>query len=365
MLCSLSVFNFRNLQDTTVALAPGLTCISGENAQGKTALVEAVGFLCQTRSFRTSKVAECIRWGEPAASVFGKQQHHVRGEESLGVSIEGSKRKYFINGKALRSASEFFGKIPGVVFTPQELALVQGAPLERRSFLDLYLSQLMPAHASNLNDYARALKSKNALLRGSRVAPEELTPWNTILAERGAEIFFARQKFLGEFQQFVGRVHRELFAVDGELSLQIESRLQKELEGGGAQQALVFLEAAASKEIAAEGALYGVHRDDLAICLNQKEARSYASQGQTRSIVLSLLLGVIDLLSERIGSPPVVVLDDVAAELDLQRSERFFGSLLERQGQILVTGTDLSVKPLRSVKSAQQLVVKNGEISAC
>ncbi len=360
---ALSFFGFRNLKDATISFEERINVFIGKNAQGKTSIVEGLSFLGLGKSFRSSKAEEIVCFGKEAASVFGIVETEDQGELQLGVSIENGRKSFFLNGKKTKNTAEFIGKVPLVIFTPADLFLIQGGPAERRDFIDNYASQLFLQHEARLAMYAEALRNKNALLKSERATPEQLVPWNEILAREGTEIFLARERFIEKLLPHLQRTHGALFAIDGVLTIETSSRLSDVIRDE--VQHRNFLNTSSGKEIAAGMSLYGVHRDDFIFLLSGREAKSFASQGQTRSVVLALLLSVIDLLAaEHSGAYPIVVLDDVASELDQSRSESFFEKLLSRDGQVFITGTDHSLEGVKSVSQACKLYVVSGEVCA-
>ncbi len=356
------VFNFRNLSDQSVDLSCGPIHITGLNGNGKTNFIEAIYLLSGSRSFRTSVSNELSRWGESQCSVFGTVTHKL-GTEELGVALTPGKREAFLNGNPLSSISELLGRLTIVAFSPADLQLIKGSPSGRRRFLDRHMVDIQPAFLKTLMAYQRALASKSALLKQSYVDYQQLVPWNSLLAEYGGKIVDNRSSFLKSLSDKASAFHHSYAPMDGDLALDLESDL---LDPSGKVDSGYIahqFERAAQREIATRSPVVGVQRDDIKVSLGGVDSRSYASQGQTRSIVLSLKLGVIDMLDEVKGESPVVLLDDVDSELDAARSERLFGTLLEKSRQMIVTGTTTPPKPLDGHPSLQILEMVNGLVS--
>jgi DNA replication and repair protein RecF len=366
----LKVYNFRNLRDQTVELHNGPVYITGKNGNGKTNLVEALYLLSGSRSFRTNTQTELVKWGQKEASVFGTVESET-GSVELGLAFTASgqkasaQRTAYKNGEPLASIAELMGACTVVAFSPADLSLVKGAPAGRRKFLDRHMVDLQPSFLNVLMAYQRALESKSALLKSQGVSPGDLVPWNKLLTEYGGKIVDNRLKFLKELIDKSSLFHQEFAQSDGELHLALES----ELVGSDGQVSLELVEQElarlAPREITFKSCLFGPHRDDVAISLGGVDSRAYASQGQTRSIVLALKLGVIELLEARLGEPPIVILDDVDSELDASRTERLFTALSKRKRQLFITGTATAPKELAKagVAEIQTLEVTDGIIS--
>jgi DNA replication and repair protein RecF len=356
------VFNFRNLADQSVNLSNGPIYITGLNGNGKTNFIEAIYLLSGSRSFRTNVSNELSRWGESQCSVFGVVTTAL-GTEELGISLTPGRREAFSNGDPLGSISELLGRLCIVAFSPADLMLIKGSPSGRRRFLDRHMVDLQPNFLKTLMTYQRALASKSALLKQGYVDYQQLLPWNTLLAEYGGKVVENRSKFLKSLCEKSSVIHSSYANMDGQLGLELESDLLD--PSGEVNQDYIAhqFERAAQREIATRSPVVGVQRDDIKVTLGGVDGRAYASQGQTRSIVLSLKLGVIDLLDEVKGESPVVLLDDVDSELDQARSERLFKTLLEKPRQLIVTGTATPPKPLDGDPSLQILKMEKGLVS--
>ncbi len=355
---SLKIYNFRNLQDTEVTFDPGVNFFIGKNGQGKTNLVEAINFLSSGRSFRTQKSKELIRFGSKDLSVFGHVLH-ADWDVDLGVSIESSKRKAFVNGDQVKTLQDYIGKLICVSFTPGDLILIKGPPGERRVFLDKYLSSLDSQYFDILVRYNKALSHKRALLHEDQLKRQEVSTWNEILSDWIVLIHKKRLEFLRKLEALASKTYNRLAPADGPVKLVLESKLSGEDTGADVYQ---MLEEAMDKEWRQRSCLIGPHRDDIDITFGDLSARSYASQGQTRSLVLSLLSGVIDLIKEETGEFPVILLDDVESELDASRNKHLVEIVMEKEAQVIITGTDASAYKDYAEKNIR--VIASGEISS-
>lgn len=333
----LKLYNFRNIADGIYRFSPGLNLICGRNGQGKTNLVEAINILGTGRSFRTQSVAELVRWGQQEASVFALVKGDVTDVE-LGVAVADGSRAAFVNGDKVRSLTDFVGRLLAVTFSPTDLAIIKGSPQGRRKFLDRHTVDLEPNLMASFLDYNRALRSKSALLKRGDVETEALEPWNVILARAAAPIIRARRLVLKALEERADEFYRAIARDDGRVTLALET----DVSGDDPTAEDVFLQLAAvtSREKRYKSAVLGPHRDDIIVSLDGRDARAFASQGQARSLVLALKLGVIALLEAQRHESPIVVLDDVDSELDQSRCDALFELVYEAKRQVFVTGTD-------------------------
>lgn len=357
----ITVYNFRNLGDQSVTLSRGPVYITGLNGNGKTNLVEAIYLLSGSRSFRTNSNSELLAWGKREASVFGTVTHKT-GTEEIGVSFSPGQRAAYRNGNELASMTELIGVCPVVSFSPSDLSLVKGSPAGRRKFLDRHMVDLHPSFLHTLMAYQRALASKSALLKESGVTIDKLAPWNELLTEYGGKVVDNRRNFLQQLTERAAEFHAEFAPSDGALALKLESDCLASDGSVSLEGIRDGFERAANREIAIRSTTFGPHRDDVSITLGGVDARAYASQGQTRSIVLSLKLGVIELIEAKLGESPVVILDDVDSELDRGRSERLFKALTKGDRQIIVTGTAPPEGELLSNSTLQILRIELGVV---
>jgi DNA replication and repair protein RecF len=254
-----------------------------------------------------------------------------------------------------------------VAFSPSDLSLVKGAPAGRRRFLDRHMVDLQPSFLGTLVAYQRAVASKAALLKSSQVDISQLEAWNEILTEHGGKIVENRLNFLKSLGERARVFQSEFAQSDGDLQLTLESDFVTK-EGVVSRDAIIQgLQKIAEREIVMRSTLFGPHRDDVAISLGNSadgrgiDARAFASQGQTRSIVLALTLGVIELMEDKLGEAPIVVLDDVDSELDAPRAKRLFAALGRRERQLIITGTSQPPPELQQGLHAEVQLVQISE----
>jgi len=325
----LSLADFRSYEHLEVSLAPGVNAFVGSNGQGKTNLIEGVVYLSTLSSHRVATDAPLIRRGAERAIV---RADVVRDDRSLQIEVEitaGRANKARINKSAVPRTREILGIVRTVVFAPEDLALVKGDPSERRRFLDDLLVQRHPRLAGTRADYDRVLKQRNALLKSSgsarRTNPDDvartLEVWDEQVAALGAELTVARRELVDLLRPRVGSAYAELIdsgdTVDLEYSTSVNDLPTDEV--AAAREGLLTAMAARRREELDRGlTLVGPHRDDLMLTLGPVPVKGYASHGESWSTALALRLASYDLLTEE-SAAPVLILDDVFAELDASR----------------------------------------------
>ena len=373
----LSLTDFRSYAQVDLSLEPGVTVLVGSNGIGKTNLMEAIGYLATLNSHRVSTDAPLLRFGTDRAMIRAKL---VRGEQAtvLELEINASRAN---RGRINRSnpvrARDLLGICQTVLFAPEDLALVKGDPSNRRRFLDELLVSLMPRHAATRSDYDRVLKQRNALLKSGRAgkftAGHEATldVWDQHMARAGAELLHARLELVDRLQPHLKNAYAQLTDGSKEASAVYRSTLQDILDDDGAgagagtspelgagfaaeapkddlrllsveqltERYIQAFAASRRRELERGISLVGPHRDELELVLGSAPAKGYASHGETWSMCLSLRLASYYVMLDDArtgGSPPILILDDVFAELDVQR-RRKLAAIVSGAEQVLVT----------------------------
>ena len=357
----IEIENFRNIGSASVAFTEGVNLLHGDNAQGKTNLLEAVYFTALGKSFRPVKEAELIRFGEESARVVNRFSDSVR-QQSLSFRLFAGRGHRIVeqNGLKIGRMSEMVGAFRVVLFCPEHLSLIQGGPELRRNYLNVALSQLRPMYLQSLQRYNKLLKERNALLKR---APEDMATfkatepmWSAQLAHEAAIITIHRARYVSQVNDHVKACFSDMMTkYEGgdelpELTYQptlgsewLESHKDDpDLFTNGQRLEERYLELLTTRhdrEIGAGATLWGIHKDDVKITLNGRPARLYASQGQQRSLALAMKLaeGWVSAY-ESAGDMPVFLFDDVLSELDAHRRDYLVQEMKGRQ--VIMTACD-------------------------
>jgi DNA replication and repair protein RecF len=335
--------NFRNYMDEEIFFSKNINLIFGENAQGKTNIIEALYLLATGKSHRTNNIKEMIRYGEKAfriTLVFEdrgyEQKIEIRYEKDTGKEL-------VVNEVKKEKMSEILGIVPSVLFAPESLLSVKGSPGERRKILDVVLCQINKRYLNNLQKYIRIIKNKNFLLKQIKIkrnAEEQLDIWNESQAITGAEIIKERRDIIRNLEK---RMNNILCGIsDGKEQVKVNYKTVIEEEQQKVyEKMLEIIKQNKEKEIEQGICLYGPHRDDMEIYVNDKNSRVYCSQGQQRSVALALNIGILEEIEEKIEKTPILLLDDVMSELDIKRQEYLYNFLDKRQ--TIITSTEKSL----------------------
>jgi DNA replication and repair protein RecF len=329
--------DFRPYRALDCSFEPGVTAIVGPNGAGKTSLLEAVHFGCLGWTPRTSDEARVVREGAPLTRV---EVEAVGPDAPLTVAVgfePGRPKRITVDGAAQRSADRLAELFAILVFTPDRLALVKGAPALRRSAFDRTVARLWPRYGRIASDYARALHQRNQLLRRVRAGatgPESLATWEEQLALLGAEIRAARERLVERLGPPFARSLEALGADPGEQPLAYRASGPSDAAGLAGE-----LARRRAGDVERLQTTEGPHLDDFRFQDRRRDVRAYGSQGEQRTVVLALLLAEAELVAEVRGFSPLLLLDDVASELDADRRRRLLGAVAEH-GQALVTTTD-------------------------
>jgi DNA replication and repair protein RecF len=325
--------DFRNYGRLDADFAPGFHLLLGGNAQGKTNILEAIYLLSTLRSFRGVGGAQMVRHGQKGYFAGGTAVH--QGRHELKLYWSGTERSLSLDGQPVRKLTEYLGVLRTVVFCTEDLQLVKGTGRIRRRFMDLLLSQTHPAYLPLLQRYARALRSRNALLKQSILDEAALGGFSEELVRAGSELIRLREELVPRVSPLARLAYRRISNDAEELRLEYQRSAKQDLA--------VELAQSRKRERSYRTTLVGPHRDDLQLTLNSRSAAQYASEGQKRSVALSLKLAQAEYLTGIHGSPPILLIDDVMGELDAKRRSGFL-PLLERShragGQAFMTATE-------------------------
>lgn len=361
-----SLREFKSFEAIDLSPDEHVNILVGDNAQGKTNFLEGIYYLCALRSFRPLKDKELVRFGKERANISadirsGRETYRME----VGISVA-SRREVSINGVKQQKTADMLGNLNCVLFSPEDLMLIKGSSAVRRRFMNLSLSQLRPRYFDLLIEYNRLLVRKSRMLKDLEAKPslfEALEAYNIRLAEVGGGIIAYRDRFVRKLGEKASAIHADIAAGErlglgyvthrgimetGVSEEEIRSRL------------LNLLNENIRLECRAKTCLYGPHRDDISVCLDGSAARSYASQGQTRTAALGLKLAERDIFYEDRGEYPVLLLDDLLSELDRYRQEYILRNI--GQGQVFITCCDLNERERMLADSVYN--IKNSKITS-
>lgn len=367
-LKELSLNNFRNYVKLELKFNSNLVVFFGRNAQGKTNILESIFLSCTGRSHRTSKDKELILWGKDRASVkilCSKEE----GDSLIELFLHSKDRKKIhINGIPAQRLGELMGHLNSVLFSPEDLKLVKGGPGERRRFIDMEISQVRPRYFYSLQQYNRILKQRNNLLKEiqqNSSLRKTLPIWNEQLAKVSAYIMLQRKFFIDSLYHISKQIHREISAGSEELEVWYNPSISFDTEDMN-KIAEIFLETLQKNEeedIKRGSTSKGCHRDDMQININGVDLKTFGSQGQQRTAVLSLKLSEIELMYRETGEYPILLLDDVMSELDNFRQKMLL-SYLDRV-QTFITTTELINLPGINMQNVELYEINKGTASKC
>ena len=361
---SLSLRDFRNYEALQVELDPGVNLIMGDNAQGKTNLLEAIGYLGSGRSFRAQKNSEMIRFGADFADISGKVYIQERQQSLRWVLFSGSRpRQTYRNGVKKKNAGEIAGVLPTVLFCPEDLTILKMGSSQRRRFGDHALCQLRPNYDAALTEYNRILEQKGRILKDHFDNPallEILPEYNTRLCQVGALLISYRARFYESLGKSAAVFHNQFSGGAEDFSLEYKtvstvsdpfapvSRLTEDL--------LNHLQGHYRAELESGQCLTGPHKDDFSVSLSGIDLKAYGSQGQTRTAAISLKLAQRELMGREFGEEPVLLLDDVLSELDPGRQDFVLNQIVS--GQVFIT----CCEPGRFTKLGKTIQIEKGKV---
>ena len=335
-LAHLRLRDFRNYPRLDADIAPGFHLLLGDNAQGKTNILEAVYLMATLRSFRGVGGAQMIRHGQKGYFVGGNVVG--QGEHEIKIYWSVRERKLALDGQPVKKLTDYLGVLRTVVFCTEDLQLVKGAARARRRFLDLLLAQTQPGYLPLLQRYMRAVRARNALLKHSCMGGTDeaaLDSFSQELVKLGDEIIRARRELAPKFSPLARLAYRRISSDAEELRIEYQPSVKKDFA--------VELAQSRAREQTYRSTLVGPHRDDLQLLLNEKSAAQFGSEGQKRTLAIALKMAQAEYLAGIHGSPPILLIDDVMGELDEKRRGGFL-PLLEHArkagGQVFMTATE-------------------------
>lgn len=348
----IKIKNFRNYNEEEIIFDKNINIFYGENAQGKTNIIEAIFLSSLGKSFRAKKDVEMIKLNENSAII---EVEYEKSDRDGNIKIElGNKKNIYLNGIKIKKLSELLGNINTVIFTPDDINILKGGPQNRRRFLDIMISQLRPNYMYVLNLYLKTIEQRNKYLRQIKEEHKDekfLDIWDEKLADYAIKICEYRTEFIEKIIKKIKNIHNKITSEKEEIKIEYIT------ECNNKEDYLKLLKERRKLDIIKGFTTKGIHRDDFVIYINNKEINIYGSQGQNRTAMLSLKLSELQVIYDEIGEYPILLLDDFMSELDKNRRKNFLENI--ENTQVIITGTEkLDIENLNYL----EYNVSNGKI---
>ena len=351
---------FRNLSLSDLPFSKGVNILYGDNAQGKTNILEAVYFCAVGRSLRAENNRELVKFGCDEAHVqvvVNRDDFPFTIDAHIALNGNKSTKTLSINHVSVKNTRELFGKLMVVLFSPEDLRLIKSGPAERRRFMDMEICQLSTIYYSDLRDYHRALKQRNQLLKQlkrERRQQDSLFVWDEQLKINGTRIMHTRAAFVTKISEIAAEIHHHITSGKEELALTYQPNIED------ADLYTAAMQQSHERDIQAGTTSAGIHKDDILFTINGIAARNYGSQGQQRTAALSAKLAEIEIMRSNAKTTPVLLLDDVLSELDGNRQSFLLTQINDLQ--TILTCTGLEDVLTKSVSDANIMQVKSGSV---
>ncbi len=342
----LKLQNFRNHTEREVEWAPHLNVVTGPNGAGKTNLIDAIHYLCMSRSFVANSDRYVVHEDQSFFILKGLFHGSIRSEFEVTCSYsKGEGKKVFVNDSPLERLSDLIGRVPVVVLCPEDRKLTSEGPSERRSFIDAFISQINPPYLQDLIDYRKVRRQRNNLLQEfqyDRSTKEAyLEPWDQQLVDAGARIVAKRNQVIKQFQEYLHQQYDMITGLKHRTFLEYQTFCEPSSDPETIRDRYWDkLEEYREKELEREVTIVGPHRDEIVFYLDDKELRRYGSQGQHRLFALALKLAQLFYFTDELDDLPIFLLDDVFGDLDPHKIEVLLNALIDHAGQIFVTSAN-------------------------
>ena len=356
----ISAENFRNLSLLDQQFSKGINILYGDNAQGKTNILEAVYFCAVGRSLRADNNRELVRFGSQEAHIkvgVNRDDYDFTIDAHIQLSNNKSVKTLSIDHVAVKNTRELFGRLMVVLFSPEDLRLIKAGPAERRRFMDMEICQISPVYYSDLRDYHRALKQRNQLLKQlkrNRSQVDSLPVWDEQLNINGCRIMQTRAAFINKINDIATDIHKYITDGKEELVLTYQPNIEDPVNYRK------ILQQSQERDVLTGTTSAGIHKDDILFSINGIPARNYGSQGQQRTAALSAKLAEIEIMRHKSKTTPVLLLDDVLSELDGSRQHFLLTQFNDLQTILTCTGLEDVLS--KSTNNAQIMQVKAGEV---
>ncbi|KRL01655.1 DNA replication/repair protein RecF [Liquorilactobacillus capillatus] len=366
-LDKLTLKNFRNYQNVELSFSPQVNVLIGENAQGKTNLLEAIYVLAMTRSHRTSNERELLMFKQETAIISGEVERKL-GKLKLELILSKKGKKAKANHLEQARLSQYIGQLNVILFAPEDLSLVKGAPSVRRKFIDMEFGQIDPHYLHNLSQYKAVLKQRNKYLKQIQAKKTTdlvlLEVLSDQLAAFGAEIVVRRLKFLAKLERYAQDIQKDITQSKEKLTFEYESSVTGVMDKTVEelyQKMRRYLTENSKKEIFQGTTLYGPHRDDVRFLINTRNVQTYGSQGQQRTTALAVKLAEIELMRDETGEYPILLLDDVLSELDGDRQTHLLKTI-QNKVQTFLTTPSLSEVTRQLINDPKIFKITQGKV---
>lgn len=356
-ILEINYINFRNLIDRNLKFSPKMNLFLGKNGQGKTSIIEAVYFGATGKSFRTSKNPDMIKYGKNKVGCFIEYEDRIN-QKNLSVKIDSQKKEYSFNRKKI-PYDEFYGKVNVISFIPEDIELIVGSPSVRRKFFDGEISQGNEEYFKNLKEYTKLLKIRNKYLKEKNYKNEMFQIYQEEFIKYGVRIIKKRIEYIKNISIILNLNYRKLFDNKKELSLKYSSFLGEIKKIDNDYLENLFRDKIKEeffREIKYGYSNVGPQKDDFLFLLEEKEAKSFSSQGEKKSIIFSLKLSEIDMVLKEKRESPIFLIDDVSSYFDSIRKENILDYLKKRDIQVIITSTE------KMDIEAKMFSVESGEV---
>lgn len=365
-LSKIELSHYRNYKKAKIKLSDGVNIFIGDNAQGKTNILESIYILALTKSHRVGFENNIIQDGYLSCKINGVLKNNKLVKE-LKLIINSENKKVFIDNKEIKKIASYISNMNVIMFCPNDLDIIKGSPQIRRNLLNIEISQLYPFYVNYLNEYNKILKNRNEYLKQMNINgmtdQRYLDILNEKLVSRGCDIYLYRKKYLDYINSKIKNIYKNIIGID-DLNIIYENNIDidKYDEDSIKEKFLKKLNTNLKREIMQGMTLYGPHRDDFSFILENKNMKTYGSQGQQRIAIISFKLAEVSLFKEEKDTTPILLLDDIFSELDIKKRNRLIKYIPENV-QTIITTTDLKNIQKKIVNNSKIFIVKDGIIT--
>lgn len=361
MISKIKLKNYRNYDNLELTLNSNLNIIIGDNAQGKTNILESIYVLALTKSFLTTSDKNLVKFNNEFCSI----ESTLDNLKKVKIVITDKTKKIIVNNKEVKKYSDYISTLKVIIFSPDNLKIVKDGPSARRKFLNTEISQLSNKYLCLLNRYNMLLKQRNDYLKKNQVNNNcnfiYLSSINELLSDIAVEICYMRKDFIDDINKYISAIYREITNDDNMTVKYLPNIDIKDTKEETKNVYLDKLNQSFEKELKYGMTLYGIHRDDFIFCLNDLNLSLYGSQGQMKTAILSLKLAEIDVFQQLSVEKPILLLDDIFSELDLSKRNNLI-KYLTNDIQIIMTTTDINLIDEEILKSATLFEIENGKV---